>query len=92
MLLYILFKDKHWRELLCYCVENNAYSGCDLPEDVDACVTRLNPMTDSEIRAKKEEELRREEEMKNPIPDQNGQSDVKNTTQSDGQSTDSRLK
>ena len=62
---HVLAKDKHWREFLVYCVKKNAYTGCDLPEDIDASVTRLNPLTDSEIRARKvEEELKQQAEEK----------------------------
>lgn len=31
---HLLALDMHWRSVLKYCVENNAYSGCDLPPDL----------------------------------------------------------
>lgn len=27
----VLYKDLHWRSVIKYCVENNAYLGCELP-------------------------------------------------------------
>lgn len=28
---HLLSKDLHWRSVIKYCVENNAYCGCELP-------------------------------------------------------------
>ncbi|XP_014676506.1 PREDICTED: probable RNA helicase SDE3 isoform X2 [Priapulus caudatus] len=43
---HVLAQDKHWRQLLVYSVENNAYTGCDLPYDLQPPV--LSDVNDQE--------------------------------------------
>ncbi|XP_035708851.1 RNA helicase Mov10l1-like [Folsomia candida] len=38
---HVLCKDKHWKNLLRYCIELQAYKGCNLPIELDEVMNKL---------------------------------------------------